>query len=257
MPKFAANLTLLFTEVPFLDRFALAHEHGFKAVEFLFPYAFEAEQIQRRLVRYGLDLALFNLPPGNWNEGDRGLACDPRRMGEFRDSVELGLEYALELGAKRVHCMAGLLAPQLSLERAQATYLDNLRHVAERFGPHGIDVLIEPINRHDMPGYLLQGSAQAVEVLDACGLPNLRLQYDVYHMQRSEGELALTLERLLPRIGHIQIADTPGRHEPGTGEINYPFLFRWLDRIGYSGWVGCEYHPSGTSTDSFAWCPGR
>ena len=255
MPRFAANLSLLFTEVPFLDRFALAREHGFEAVEFLFPYACEPEQIQRRLARHGLTLVLHNLPPGDWSAGDRGLACDPRRVAEFRASVELGLEYALALQVPRVHCMAGLKPPRASRERVQATYLDNLRHAAERLGAHGIDVLIEPINPFDMPGYFLQGSAQAESILNACGQRNVRLQYDVYHMQRTEGELARTLERLLPRIGHIQIADNPGRHEPGTGEINFPFPFQYLDRLGYAGWVGCEYLPSATSASSFGWRP--
>ena len=253
MPQFAANLSLMFTEVPFLDRFAAARGNGFEGVEFLFPYAFEADQIAERLARNGLTLALHNLPAGDWAAGERGLACDPRQVGAFQDSVALALDYALELGVKRLHCLAGILPPQVSRERAHAAYLANLRFAAAQLQPHGIALLIEPINTYDMPGYFLNSSAQAEAVIAECGADNLFLQYDVYHMQRMEGELAATLRRLFPLIRHVQVADNPGRHEPGSGEINYRFLLRLLDELGYDGWVGCEYHPAGETVAGLAW----
>jgi hydroxypyruvate isomerase len=253
MPKFAANLSTLFNEHAFLDRFAAAREAGFDAVEFLFPYAFEPEQIARRLERYGLELVLHNLPPGNWSEGDRGIACDPRRVDEFQASVELALEYARELNVKRLHCMAGIVPPRVPYERARAIYIGNLRFAAAALAPHGIELLVEPINDRDMPGYFLTGSRQAVEIIAEVGAPNLFLQYDIYHMQRMEGDLAATLRAHLPLIRHIQLADVPGRHEPGTGEINFPFLFRLLDELGYEGWIGCEYLPAAGTVEGLRW----
>jgi len=253
MPKFAANLSLLFNELDFLDRFASARGAGFDAVEFLFPYAFEPEQILGRLQRYRLELVLHNLPPGDWAAGERGLACDPRRTAEFQDGVGLAIDYARELGVRRLHCMAGKLPPKVPRERAHAAYVANLRYAAAQCRAHGIDLLIEPINTHDMPGYFLTGSAQAVEVIAQVGADNLYLQYDIYHMQRMEGEPTSTLRRHLPLIRHIQLADVPGRHQPGTGEIDYPFLFRLLDELGYDGWVGCEYVPRGDTLASFGW----
>jgi hydroxypyruvate isomerase len=256
MPKFAANLSLLFNELPFLDRFAAARSAGFEAVEFLFPYAFESEQIAARLHRYGLELVLHNMPPGDWGAGDRGMACDPRRVGEFQDSVGLALEYALDLGVKQLHCMAGRTPPKVSQGRAHATLVDNLRFAATALAPHGIRLLIEPINKHDMPGYFLTRSSQAAAIIAECAVDNLFLQYDVYHMQRMEGELANTLRERLPIIRHIQIADVPGRHEPGTGEINFSFLLRLLDELGYDGWVGCEYVPRGDTLAGLGWRSG-
>ena len=253
MPKFAANLSLMFNELPFLDRFAAARAAGFDAVEFLFPYAFEPERIITRLQRYGLELVLHNLPPGDWAAGERGLACDPRRSAEFQDSVGLALDYALELGVRRLHCLAGLLPPNVTPERAHAAYVANLRHAALRCREHGITLLIEPINTRDMPGYFLTGTAQAAAVIAEVGAPNVRLQYDIYHMQRMEGELADTIRRHLPLIGHVQLADVPGRHQPGTGEIDFPTLFRLLDELGYDGWVGCEYLPQGDTLASLGW----
>jgi hydroxypyruvate isomerase len=253
MPKFAANLTLLFNELDFLDRFAAARAAGFDAVEFLFPYVFEPEQIIGRLRRYDLELVLHNFPAGDWNAGERGMACDPRRIGEFRESVDLALEYALDLGVRQLHCLAGKLPPNVPAERAHSTFVDNLRFAAAALAPHGITLLIEPLNDRDNPGYFLTRSSQAAAIIAECGAPNLFMQYDLYHMQRMEGDLAQTLRELLPIIRHIQVADVPGRHEPGTGEINYPFLFHLLDDLGYDGWVGCEYVPSGATIDSLAW----
>ena len=253
MPKFAANLSMLFTEAPFLDRFALAREAGFDAVEFLFPYAYEAEQISERLRRHKLQLVLHNLPPGDWAGGDRGMACDPRRMDEFRDSVRLGLEYATELQVPQVHCMAGKLPPGLSADRARETLIENLRYTADQFAPHGINVVIEPINSYDIPGYYLNYSQQALDIIGECARDNLFLQYDIYHMQRMEGELSNTIRANLTMISHMQLADTPGRHEPGTGEINYRHLFALIDELGYDGWIGCEYNPRSSTMDGLGW----
>ncbi len=253
MPKFAANLSMLFTDLPFLHRFGAARAAGFEAVEFLFPYAWPAEQIAAQLRAHGLRLVLFNLPPGDWDAGERGMACHPDRGDEFRASVAAARDYALALNVKQVHCMAGKIPPGLAPETAHATCLANLRYAADLLAPHGINLLIEPINHFDMPGYLLGRSAEALAVIAAAGRPNLLLQYDVYHMQRMEGELSNTIRANLARIGHVQIADTPGRHEPGTGEINYRHLFALLDELGYDGWIGCEYHPAAGTLSGLGW----
>jgi hydroxypyruvate isomerase len=253
MPRFAANLSMLFTEAPFLDRFALAREAGFDGVEFLFPYVCAADQISERLRRYHLELVLFNLPAGDWNSGDRGMACDPRRADEFKDSVQLALEYATDLGIQQVHCMAGKTPGGLAPERARETFIDNLRHTADAFAPHGIKVLIEPINHYDIPGYFLHHSRQAIDIIAEAARSNLFLQYDIYHMQRMEGELVNTIRANLPLIAHMQLADTPGRHEPGTGEINYRYLLRALDEMGYRGWIGCEYNPANGTAAGLGW----
>ena len=253
MPKFAANLSMMFGELSFLDRFAAARAARFDAVEFLFPYAFEPEQIAKRLARHQLQLVLFNLPAGDWAAGERGIACDPRRAAEFKDSVETALDYAEELGVRQLHCLAGKIPPNVPRERAHEVYTANLTFAAGACRAHGLRLLIEPINTFDIPGYFLTGTRQALAIIDEVGADNLFLQYDIYHMQRMEGELANTLRANLARIGHIQLADTPGRHEPGTGEINYPFLFALLDEIGYEGWIGCEYIPSGESAASLTW----
>lgn len=257
MPKFAANLSMLFTEAPFIERFAAARAAGFEAVEFLFPYAFDADDLIERLQRHQLQLVLHNLPPGDWNAGERGLACDPRRRTEFEDSVHTALEYAAELKVPRVHCMAGIQPGGLAPERARETFVANLQYAADLFAPLGVEVLIEPINTFDIPGYFLHGSRQALNILADAARPNLGLQYDIYHMQRMEGELSNTIRAALPQIRHIQLADAPDRHEPGTGEINFPHLFCLLDELGYDGWIGCEYIPSTTTEDSFGWLPGR
>jgi len=253
MPQFAANVSTMFNELPFIERFGAARAAGFDAVEFLFPYAFEPDEILARLERHKLQLVLFNMPPGDWANGERGMACDPRRIAEFQDNVALALDYAEELGVPQLHCMAGKLHAAVTPERARETYIDNLRFAASAAHTRGVTLLIEPLNHFDAPGYFLNGTRQAAAIIAEVAAPNLRLQYDIYHMQRMEGELANTLRAQLPLIGHIQLADVPGRHEPGTGEINFPFLFQHLDAIGYSGWIGCEYTPLGDTVAGLGW----
>jgi hydroxypyruvate isomerase len=248
MLRFSANLGMLFRELTFLDRFAAAAQAGFRAVEFPFPYEYPLAQLQERLAATGLIAVLHNLPPGNSAKGERGIACQPERKGEFQDSVGLAIDYAKGLGCPQVNCLAGI-APEVPVERAFRTLADNLQFAAAHLDAAGIRLLIEPINTRDMPGFFLSRSEQALAVLDAVGSSNLWLQYDVYHMQVMEGDLAHTIEKCFSRIGHFQVADNPGRHEPGTGEINYSFLFRLIERLGYTGWIGCEYHPLG---DTFA-----
>lgn len=253
MPKFAANLSLMFTEVDFLDRFALARRHGFDGVEFLFPYDYEVQAIAEQLERHRLTLVLHNLPPGDWAAGERGMACDPARVGEFQDSVARALAYAPQLGVRQLHCLAGIVPAGLPIAQAHATYVDNLRFAAARLAEHGLDLLIEPINTFDMPAYFLSGSAQAAAIIAECAVPNLFLQFDVYHMQRMEGDVAGSIARYLPLIRHMQVADTPGRHEPFSGEIDFATLFAGIDRLGYQGWIGCEYHPRGDTVAGLSW----
>ncbi|WP_343731496.1 2-oxo-tetronate isomerase [Duganella sp.] len=253
MPKFAANLSMLYTEAPFLERFALARQAGFEAVEFLFPYAYPPEQIAAQLRLHQLQLVLFNLPPGDWDAGERGMACLPDRVGEFRAGVATALRYAQALGVPRLHCMAGKVPPDLDPQQARTTYLANLRYAAQQLQPAGIDLLIEPINHYDMPGYFLNRSSQALELIRAAACPNLFLQYDIYHMQRMEGELSNTIRAHLQLIRHMQVADTPGRHEPGSGEINYRHLFAFIDQLGYDGWLGCEYIPVAGTDAGLGW----
>jgi hydroxypyruvate isomerase len=253
MPRFAANLSMMFTEAPFLDRFALAKKAGFEGVEFLFPYAFPAADVKARLQDNGLALALFNTPAGDWDGGERGLACLPDRVADFRAGVTKAIEYATVLGAPMVHCMAGLAPAGATDADLRRTYVANLKHAAAEFKRAGLKAVIEPINHYDIPRYYLNRSSQAISVMDEVGADNLLLQYDIYHAQRTEGELAGTMEKLLPRIGHMQLADNPGRHEPGTGEINYDFLFKHIDRIGYRGWIGCEYKPAGATEAGLGW----
>ena len=254
MPKFAANLSFLFAEQPFPERFARAAAAGFAGVEYLFPYAWPAAEIAGWLRDAGLQQVLFNLPPGDWAAGERGIACLPGREKEFAAGVEQALAYAEALGCRRVHCMAGLRPAGVDEARLTATYIANLRHAADRFAALGASVLIEPINsRIDMPGYWLDDVGRAFSLCAAVDRDNVRVQLDLYHAQIIQGDLARTIEANLERIGHIQIADNPGRHEPGSGEINYPFLFALLDRLGYAGWVGCEYQPMTTTEAGLAW----
>ena len=253
MPRFAANLTMLFNEHDFLDRFGAAAKAGFKAVEFLFPYAYPVAELQQRLQAHGLKLVLHNLPAGNWEAGDRGMACDPQRVDEFRAGVARGIEYGTALGVPQLNCLAGKVPQGADYGTVRRTFVANLRFAAAQFKKAGLKLLIEPINRFDIPGFYLNTTAHALSILDEVGADNAFVQYDIYHAQRMEGELANTLQQQLARIGHIQLADNPGRHEPGSGEINYAFLFAHLDRIGYTGWVGCEYKPAARTEDGLGW----
>ena len=253
MVQFAANLSMLFNEIDFLDRFQAAAEAGFKGVEYLFPYDHPPEAVAERLECHGLEQVLFNTPAGDWGAGDRGLACLPDRVDEFREGVATAISYAQVLGCGQLHCMAGIAPGDADAGTLLETYAGNLAFAGAEMDKAGIRCLIEPINTRDIPGYYLSTSAQAEQIMSQVDSGNLYLQYDIYHMQIMEGDLAPTIERLLPRIAHMQLADTPGRHEPGTGEINYPFLFAHIDRIGYTGWIGCEYKPAGTTRDGLGW----
>lgn len=253
MPKLAANLSLMFTEVSFLERFAAARGNGFDAVEFLFPYAYEAAEIAERLARYNLHLVLHNLPAGDWTAGERGMACDPAKVEQFKDSVALALDYAHTLGVPQLHCLAGILPPGIDPALARATYIANLRYACARLKERGLRLLIEPINTFDMPGYFLNSSAQAAAIIADTGADNLFLQYDIYHMQRMGEDLAAGIAANLPLIRHMQLADSPGRHEPGTGNIDYRSLFALIDGLGYDGWIGCEYHPLGDTMGGLGW----
>ena len=253
MPKFAANLSMLFTEHPFLDRFERAAKAGFTAVEFLFPYAFAADDIRSRLDANGLQLVLHNLPAGDWDAGERGIACLPDRVDEFRDGVGRAIVYARALGVGQLNCLAGKAPRGASEAMLRKTFVDNLRYAAAELKAAKLKLLIEPINTYDIPGFFLNRSEQALAILDEVDASNAFLQYDAYHMQRMEGELAATIEKHLARIAHIQVADNPGRNEPGTGEIDHGFLFRHLDKIGYDGCVGCEYKPATTTEAGLVW----
>lgn len=253
MPKFAANLTMLFNELPFLERFAAAKAAGFEAVEYLFPYPFEKDALVQALKSNGLTQVLHNLPAGNWDAGERGIACHPDRVEEFRAGVDQAIAYATALGCRQVNCLAGKVPAGVTHVQAQATFVANLKYAADKLQAARIKLLIEPINSYDIPGFFLNTTAQALAVLDTVGSDNLYIQYDIYHAQRMEGELAATVQKHLARIAHIQLADNPGRNEPGTGEINYAFLFRHLDAIGYTGWIGCEYKPRTTTSDGLGW----
>lgn len=256
MPKFAANLSFLFADVAFPERFQRAAAAGFKGVEYLFPYDYPAHDVADWLKVADLEQVLFNLSPGDWAAGERGLACLPHRQGEFAESVEQAINYAMVLDCERLHCMAGLRPAGHDEAELEETFIANLRYAADRCATIGATLMIEPINsRIDMPGYWLDDVAKGFRLLDAVDRSNVKLQYDIYHAQIIAGDLARTLEANLHRIGHIQIADNPGRHEPGSGEINYPFLFALLDRLGYDGWVGCEYKPQTTTEASLGWMP--
>jgi hydroxypyruvate isomerase len=253
MPRFAANLSMMFNEKPFLDRFDAAARAGFKAVEFLFPYEHPASEIRRRLEANGLTQALFNMPPGDWGKGERGLAALPGRQAEFRDGVKRSLEYAEALGCKLVHSMAGIVPSGVSFVTAGAVYAANLAWAAEQASQAGVKVVIEPINHRDMPGYFLNTQAQGAAFVEAIGRDKLGLQFDVYHVQVTEGDITKRMEQHFPVIAHIQIADVPARNEPGTGEIGWEYVFRCMDSLGYSGWVGCEYRPAGETDAGLGW----
>jgi hydroxypyruvate isomerase len=253
MPKFAANLTMMFGEVPFLDRFAAASRAGFAGVEYLFPYDYSKEDLRARLRDHRLVQVLHNLPGGHWSAGERGIACLPDRTAEFAEGVDKAIDYATALGCTSLNCLAGISPTGVTSEQARQTFVSNLKVASKRLASAGIRLLIEPINTKDIPGFFLTTTSQALEILESVGSDNLFLQYDVYHMQIMEGDLASRIERNLPRIAHMQIADNPGRHEPGTGEINFDFLFGFIDRIGYQGWIGCEYKPAGATEAGLGW----
>ncbi|MCA1562675.1 MAG: hydroxypyruvate isomerase [Acidobacteria bacterium] len=253
MPKLAANLTMLFGEVEFLSRFAAAASAGFEAVEYLFPYDYEPDILKQHLHDHGLVQVLHNLPAGNWAAGERGIACLAERVAEFRAGIDRAIEYAGALDCDRVNCLAGILPQTTDPATARETLIHNLQYAAPRLKAAGVKLLIEPINTRDVPGFFLSGTRQAVEIIEAVGSDNLFLQYDIYHMQIMEGNLAPTIQSYLPRIGHMQLADSPGRHEPGTGEIDFGFLLEFVDRARYTGWIGCEYIPKGETVEGLRW----
>ena len=253
MPKLAANLTMLFNELDFVDRFEAAAQAGFKGVEYLFPYAYEKEQLREKLEQNRLVQVLHNLPAGDWAAGERGIACLPGRSDEFQEGVGKAIDYATTLGCKQVNCLAGIAPADADPAKVRQTFISNLKFAAGKLQAAGIRLLIEPCNTRDIPGFYLNRSQQALDIMDEVGSNNLFLQYDIYHMQVMEGNLAPTIERELPRIAHMQLADNPGRNEPGTGEINYPFLFGFIDALGYQGWIGCEYKPAGSTVDGLGW----
>lgn len=253
MPKFCANLTTLFNEVEFMERFELASKVGFEGVEYLFPYAYDKEELVEQLDRYGLVQVLHNLPAGDWEAGERGIACHPDRVGEFQDGVGQAIEYATMLDCKKVNCLAGTTPEGVDADKVRSTFIENLSFAADKLSDAGIKLLIEPINTRDFPGFYLSNTSQAMDIIKAVDSPNLGLLYDVYHMQIMEGDLAKTIARVLSKLEHVQIADNPGRHEPGTGEIYFPFLLAFIDYLDYQGWIGCEYKPDGNTVKGLKW----
>jgi len=253
MPKFAANLAFLYTEVDFLKRFEVARKSGFRAVEFPFPYAYPHADLDRAVKEAGVEVVLFNLPAGNWEKGDRGIACNPERVMEFREGVAAAIGYARTLRCPRVNCLAGIPPRDADPDQVLTTFVENLRFAADAFGEQGITLVMEPINTRTVPGFYLSTTGQALEIIRETGTDNLKIQYDIFHMQIMEGDLAKTIEAELPQIGHIQFADVPDRHEPGTGEVNFDFLFGWIDRVGYAGWIGAEYAPAKSTVESLGW----
>ncbi|MGJ4938800.1 hydroxypyruvate isomerase [Bradyrhizobium sp. SZCCHNRI1009] len=253
MPRFAANLTMLFNELPFMERFAAAKAAGFSGVEYLFPYEFDKAELREQLARHGLTQVLHNLPAGNWAAGERGIAILPDRVDDFRDGVRRAIEYARALDCRQLNCLVGIAPDDADPRELNQVLVRNLRFAAIALKAQGIKLLIEPINTPDIPGFFLNRTAQALQLISDVESDNLFVQYDIYHMQIMEGDLARTMQKHLARIAHIQLADNPGRHEPGSGEINYPFLFRHLDAIGYSGWIGCEYKPRAGTVDGLGW----
>jgi hydroxypyruvate isomerase len=253
MPKLAANLTMMFGEVAFLERFEAAASAGFKAVEYLFPYDYDPQVLRQQLRDHGLVQVLHNLPAGNWAAGERGIACLPERVAEFKAGVDRAIEYANALDCDRVNCLAGIPPPATPSATARETLTRNVEYAASRLRAAGIKLLIEPINTRDVPGFFLSRTREAVEIIEAVGSDNLFLQYDIYHMQIMEGHVASTIETHLPLIGHMQLADAPGRHEPGTGEIDFAFLLDFIDRAGYGGWIGCEYIPAAGTVEGLRW----
>jgi hydroxypyruvate isomerase len=253
MPKFAANLTMMFTEIEFIARFAAAAKARFAGVEYLFPYPYPAQQLAECLRTNKLVQVLHNLPAGDWAKGERGIACLPDRVAEFQDGVGRAIEYATALSCRQVNCLAGIAPQGVAPDKLRETFVNNLGFAARKLEAAGIRLLIEPINTRDIPGFYLNRTQQAIDVIADVGSDNLWLQYDIYHMQIMEGDLAPTMQKHKARIAHIQLADNPGRNEPGTGEINYPFLFGFIDRSGYDGWIGCEYKPKTSTQEGLSW----
>jgi hydroxypyruvate isomerase len=253
MPKFNANLTMLFTEVDFLDRFEKAAQNGFTGVEYLFPYEWKVEQLVERLEAYNLTQVLHNLPAGDWGGGERGIACLPGREQEFQDGVGTAIEYAKALNCPALNCLVGLTPDGVPADEVRATVVKNIRFAADALAKEGIKLLVEALNSKDIPGFYLVGSQESIALIDEVDHPNVQFQYDIYHMQRMEGELIATINTLVDRIGHMQLADNPGRHEPGTGEINFTNLFKAIDASGYQGWIGCEYIPASDTEAGLGW----
>lgn len=253
MPRFAANLSMLFNEQPFLDRFEAAAAAGFEAVEYLFPYDYGVKELKARLDRYGLSQALFNAPPGDWAAGERGIACLPGREQEFMAGIEQALDYAAVLGNRHIHVMAGLVPGNLAYDEAHACYIENLKRAAQRARQQAVTLLIEPINYIDMPGYFISLQEDAIALIDEIDEPNLRLQFDCYHCQIMQGNVVETFRNLLPYIGHVQIAGVPGRHEPDNGELYYPYIFEQIEAAGYGGYIGCEYRPRTNTEEGLGW----
>jgi hydroxypyruvate isomerase len=253
MPKFAANLTMLYNEVDFPLRFGAAARDGFTGVEYLFPYPYPKELLVEQLQAHKLVQVLHNLPAGDWAKGERGIAVLPDRVGEFQDGVGTAIDYASALGCRQLNCLAGVAPPGVAPEKVRETFVANLKFAAAKLKQAGIRLLIEPVNTFDIPGFYLNRTRQALDLIAEVGSDNLFVQYDIYHMQRMEGELANTMKNNLARIAHLQLADNPGRNEPGTGEINYPFLFGFIDSIGYDGWIGCEYKPASKTSEGLSW----
>jgi hydroxypyruvate isomerase len=253
VPKFAANLTMLFAEMPFVNRFAAAKAAGFSGVEYLFPYEFGKAELREQLDEHGLTQVLHNLPAGNWAAGERGIAILPDRVDEFRDGVVRAIDYAKALDCRQLNCLVGIAPRDADGFELNEVLLGNLRFAADALARERIRLLIEPVNTIDIPGFFLNRTEQAVQIIADVRSSNLFVQYDIYHMQVMEGDIARRLQRYLPQIAHVQLADNPGRNEPGTGEINYPFLFRHLDAIGYRGWIGCEYKPRTSTVEGLGW----
>ncbi len=253
MPKLCANLSMLYNEVDFLARFDAAAKAGFKGVEYLFPYDFSKEQIVEKLQSNGLTQVLHNLPAGDWAGGERGIAVLPDRVSEFQEGVGQAVDYATALGCKQVNCLAGITPSGVDADKVRDTFVSNIKFAADKLKDAGIKLLVEAINTRDIPGFYVSGTQQTLDLIAASGSDNIFVQYDIYHMQIMEGDLAPTMEKHLAQIPHIQLADNPGRNEPGTGEINYPFLFEFLDKIGYDGWIGCEYKPKAGTDEGLGW----
>jgi hydroxypyruvate isomerase len=253
MAKFAANLSMMFNEVPFLERFGAAADSGFRAVEFLFPYEHPPEAIAEQIRKHNLEIVLFNMPPGNWAAGERGIGCAPGREEEFHAGIEKALSYATALRVPRIHAMAGIAPAGADRAACRATLIANLKYAADKLAPHQITLLLEAINNRDIPGFFVNTQAESFEICSAVGAPNLKMQMDLYHMQVMEGDIAMKLRKYAPHCGHIQIAGPPQRNEPDTGEVRFEYLFNVLDEIGYQGWIGCEYRPAGKTTDGLGW----